>query len=455
MYSRGVTGARRSSGVTARALLLRWLHAWRKRVPWGSGPLRRNALTASAGGSRNNLAEPSARSWKQDEAAYGPPYSWSWLPVVEYHGTCGPGLLSSRTAAARNPGRRGKPTALSVSRRRSPAAGSPQPGVLDALVVVRVAGVGGEAATAHHRVEPVRFDPRVVAGVVAGGHDGTDGRAGGGPVPQRVDPLDQTDDAGVGERLLATPAGGGEARELVTPRVLHVREVRGGELHEAGQGRTTLGAAAPGGGRLGAGVPLPAGAVAQPAVALPCRAGPRRSAGWCPRCRAAPLRARPVSRGRTAGGTRVPWPVRRAGRGLRVSRTGNARETEPGAEGAHTRGDQDVTAAEGGSGHGTRQGGFPPVGGAAAAPRCRSSPDRWHPGWPAVQRERNVRHPSLDMDRQSSRRSPASGSASDRTLLRCSSTAPALCRVGSRRIPRAHAMGRLGMLRAPAQVPAS
>lgn len=140
--------------------------------------------------------------------------------------------------------------------------------VLDALVVARVPGVGGDAAAAHDGEEPVQLGAGVVVRVVAGRHGELERGAGGGGAPQGVDPLDERDRARHGQRLLGPPGVHvGRAQVLQADRVLAVHQMQVGELHERGQRGTAAGPPGLRGGEVGTHLAAPAGAVAEAPVA--------------------------------------------------------------------------------------------------------------------------------------------------------------------------------------------
>lgn len=140
--------------------------------------------------------------------------------------------------------------------------------VLDAFVVARVPGVGGDAAAAHDGEEPVQLGAGVVVRVVAGRHGELERGAGGGGAPQGVDPLDERDRARHGQRLLGPPGVHvGRAQVLQAHRVLAVHQMQVGELHERGQRGTAAGPPGLRGGEVGTHLAAPAGAVAEAPVA--------------------------------------------------------------------------------------------------------------------------------------------------------------------------------------------
>ncbi len=215
--------------------------------------------------------------------------------------------------------------------------------VLNALVVARVAGVGVHPAAAEGGEEPLHLDLGVFVAVVARGDHECERGTGGRPPAHLVDPLHQGDHAGQGEGLVRAPAAGlAGAEELVAQRVLHIRQVQVGELHEGGQRGAPVLAAALRLGQLGPDLPGPARAVAQaPVAAAAAGRGDGHQGGAGPGGGLRGSRRGGGGRGRLGcrGGRRL---LRRGGGRAAVG----AHQAQPGGRGDGARGGQEGTAVE-------------------------------------------------------------------------------------------------------------
>jgi hypothetical protein len=246
--------------------------------------------------------------------------------------------------------------------------------VLDALVVPRVAGVGGDPPAAHDLQEPLQLGLGVVVRVVAGGHREVQRGAGDGRAAQRVDPLDQRDRAVHGQRLVrapGVPVGG--AQVLQAHRVLGVDQVQVGELHERGERGTASGAARRRRGQVAAHDARPARPVAEAAVAGTGAGGGDAREGGAPGVRG-------EGRGRGLAGLRHhPGGPRVRGDGLAVG--GPQGVADARGDGRRAGGGEDGTAVDrrdaGGDRAYARHGAVSPSAkrvGRIAGGRCREHP---------------------------------------------------------------------------------